>query len=42
MAEHDALAVPLACAAIIYTVAGIGGIVHALSLLTIERSSSLS
>jgi glycosyltransferase 2 family protein len=42
VAEHDALAASLACAAIIYTVAGIGGIVHALSPLTIERPSGLS
>ena len=42
VAEHDALAASLAYAAIIYTAAGIGGIVHALSPLTIERSSGLS
>jgi hypothetical protein len=42
VAEHDALAASLACAAIIYTVAAIGGIVHALSPLTIQRSSGLS
>jgi uncharacterized membrane protein YbhN (UPF0104 family) len=42
VAEHDALAASLACAAIIYTVAGFGGIVHALGPITIERSSGLS
>jgi len=41
IAEHDALAASLAFAAVVYSAAAVGGIVHALNPLTVQRSSGL-